>query len=298
MTLDNLNRIKHIDNSLSVLTTGLEEITDIASADCHAYLRMFAIRVQKTFPNCSFASSFDTNIRSLFVYHKTQPYVMGWIGYGNFRRNGSGNDTFAVGSRNIVNAKYAYGKQEHMYTSKNIEVVTKHARKYLSDWSALEVAVLKGNEVTQFWGNTDNGLSREVSDKYQKVVRSNSCLINQLKVLDAMGHNYVDNTFKVAVRELLDKHEEQLEKTRERSAKVAAITVCESRITGESEYLVCRCSDISKYQQDWQDVGRFDDKTLPEELAGKLSVLMMCEQKQWVDNVGVKFSDRVYYVIE
>jgi hypothetical protein len=41
---------------------------------------------------------------------------------------------------------------------------------------------------------------------------------------------------------------------------------------------------------------RYTSDTLPEHLSGKLSVLMMCELDEYVDGVGIRMNDGVFYV--
>ena len=44
---------------------------------------------------------------SYWIYRDDCPYVLGWVGYGDYRAGGDGTPMYTVQARTIVNGKYA-----------------------------------------------------------------------------------------------------------------------------------------------------------------------------------------------
>ena len=307
-------------NDLYILTSDIEEIEDICATNFHSYLRMFAVRVKRIYPKCSFgyvrlynpargkdgilhhldepsaeeAAAREENI--IHVYHKDSPYTAGVAGYGNFRRSQGGDNTFTVFSRKIDNAKYTYGEQQNMRSSKNIDVAERHARAYLRDWEVLEVAEHHKRTLRQHWRNTVVGLEGKIRGQFDALTRDKHVLITELRALRAAGHTYINAKFGSEVDALLDVHDDRSEKERERSTDMTSVIVLPKG--GDNFYHTVRCNDVSNSNAEWVGThAPYDDNTLPDDIAGKLAVLSMCKPEQWVDNVGYKVDDKIFFVV-
>ena len=291
------------ESDLRNLTSSIEEIEDVGASNFHSYLRMFAIQVKSIYPKCSFGYVCDDAEKksrdTVYVYHKDSPYVSGAIGYGNVRHNRGGVDTFAVYSRKIHNQKYNYGLEQRMFVSKHLKIATKHAARYLRDWDILEVATHSQREIRSQWGNTTSKLSKKVRDAYDEVVRLDrgDRLMMELQALRDAGHNYISAELGGKVDELLNIRNEKLENLREICSDLIAVVIRPHQ-TGNS-YFTVSCRNISEWNATWSGAEEppYDDNTLPENLRGKLGILTMCEPNNWVDNVGYKLDDRVFFVV-
>ena len=286
---------------LYTLTSSIEEIEDVGATDFHSYLRMFAIRVKRIYPKCSFGY---VNVMSgghhkkniIHVYHKNSPYTAGVIGYGNFKRNQEGDDTFTVFSRKINNAKYTYGEQCHMRSSKNLDVTERHARTYLRDWAVLEVAKHHQRTVRQHWCDTVDDLGSKIRDRFYALQKDRAAFVTELLTLRTAGHTYVNAEFGSKVDALLEVHDARLEQERERSPSITSVIVQPK--DGSNLFHVVRCDNLSNHDAGWMGTDApYDDNTLPEDIAGKLAMLSMCEPDQWVDNVGYRIDSTVFFVV-
>jgi len=286
---------------LYTLTSDIEEIEDIGTANFHSCLRMFAIRVKRIYPKCSFGyvrhrGGHDET--TIHVYHKDSPYAAGVIGYGNFKRNQEGDNTFTVFSRKIDNAKYTYGEQEKMRSSKNVKVAERHVRTYLRNWGVLEVAEHHQHALRQHWRNTVEGLGGKIRDQFDTLTKDKHVLITELRALRAAGHTYINAEFGGTVDALLDVHDDRSEKERERSTDMTSVIVRAGPKGGDNFYHTVRCNDVSNSNAEWVGThAPYDDNTLPDDIAGKLAVLSMCKPEQWVDNVGYKVDDKIFFVV-
>ena len=281
---------------LYTLTSNVEEIEDVGTADFHSYLRMFAIRVKRIYPKCSFGYVRTGEQTIIHVYHKDSPYTAGVIGYGNFKRNQEGDNTFTVFSRKISNGKYSYGEQERMFSSKNIDVAERHARKYLRGWTVLEVAEHHQRTVRQRWCDTVDDLGRKMRDQFYTLQKDKDALVTELRALRATGHTYINAEFGSHVDAILESHDAKLEQERERSPSITSVMVQPK--DGNNFFHVVRCDDLSEPLAGWVGTDApYDDNTLPEDISGKLAVLSMCEPDQWVDNVGCRMDNTVFFVV-
>jgi len=287
---------------LYTFTSSIEEIKDVGATDFHSYLRMFAIRVKRIYPKCSFGyvnvmSGGDYKKNIIHVYHKDSPYTAGVIGYGNFKRNQEGDNKFTVFSRKINNARYSYGEQQHMRSSQNIKVAERHARTYLRNWTVLEVAEHHQRTVRQHWRDTVDDLGSKIRDRFYALQKDRAAFMTELVALRTAGHTYVNAEFGNRVDALLESHDARLEQERERSPSITSVIV---QPKGDSNlFHVVRCNDVSNFDVGWVGYHHapYDDNTLPDDIAGKLAMLSMCEPDQWVDNVGCRVDSTVFFVV-
>lgn len=284
---------------LYTLTSSIEEIEDVGATDFHSYLRMFAIRVKRIYPECSLGyvrhrGDYKKNI--IHVYHKDSPYTAGVIGYGDFQRNQEGDNKFTVFSRKINNAQYTYGEQCHMRLSQNIKVAERHAGAYLCDWEVLEVAKHHQRTVRQHWCDTVDDLGSKIRDRFYDLQRDKDALVTELATLRAAGHTYVNAEFGSKVDALLEAHDARSEQERERSPSITSVIVQPK--DDSNLFHVVRCDNLSNHDAGWMGTDApYDDNTLPEDIAGKLAMLSMCEPDQWVDNVGYRIDSTVFFVV-
>ena len=71
--------------------------------------------------------------RRVYVHMPNDPYVMGYIGYGDFLTTAKAmQSSYVISSRHIANYKYAdYNDQHYMAMSINLDTAVRNAKKYL-----------------------------------------------------------------------------------------------------------------------------------------------------------------------
>jgi len=278
---------------------------DDGKTDRHTYLGMFAKCMKKVFPNCQFAIKRALpSSPGLWVYHPNKSLCMGWIGYGNFKIKGSGDDTFVVHSRKIENNKYtSYSDQFYMVQNKRLNTAVRNARRYLRDYTPEELAKEYKMLCHKYWGGTDNNFKADFSKTRNEIVRDSyqhgDLLMRELLHLSANGHEWLSADFAGGVNQLakIDAEKRAAEALRDKRMYLVA-TEIPFRGGGGVEYRVCPVEDITATGGDTEHTNHelFTEQTIDQELAGKLAVLEMCGIDQWVDGVGYKPVDNVYYV--
>ena len=268
------------------------------------------------FRGCKFATTSRRHeaARKFYVYDPTDVFCMGWVGYGDYSIGREGDSKFAVYSPKISNGKYDdYRMQRRLKVTGNITTATRNANRYLLPISHEDVvaatfedtlytinkqaasnrSVIRTNlselglthdgvregQRTEVWKelchlvDTHHAfLSSDVKDKVTKVREA-------IRIQDAIGTTCIDL---YAVRVYVRREEVKYDVIR--LTDVTSV-VSISRIR-EYSGMVDKVHGTRTYRQE----------TLPEEIEGKLSVLSICDVGDFVDTVGRRAMDTVYYV--
>jgi hypothetical protein len=292
----------------------VSEVIDVDDPNCfdsfddektnrHTYLGMFARQIKKIFPHCQIAKPprCAKSRPSVWVYHPNKSLCMGWIGYGNFKVNGSGQDTFVIHSRNIENNKYTlHNDQFYMVQNKQLDTAVRNARRYLRDYTPEELAKEYKTLAANHWGSTNREFAYSITTTRNEITkeRHGDLLMRELLHLAASGHTWLSADFANNVNELAKIDAEKREAEASRDKRMYLVTTEIPFRGGGVEYRVCPVEDITATGGGTEHTNHelFTDQTIDRELVGKLAVLEMCEIDQWVDGVGYKPVDNVYYV--
>jgi|TARA_R110001606_G_scaffold379933_1_gene540184 hypothetical protein len=286
-------------------------------------LCLFAEAVQKVFPLCSFASVNPSGRReggargvdrrgspAFHVYHKHKPFVMGFIGY-ELPDTGD-NGRYIVNCRSIVNNRYStYSAGYHEKKSKNLDTAVKAVKARLRDLSPTEIAAVYEYKVTERWRSSATSprdaarkLRRNLADftQYGDGGPNKDDLLEELRALDGQGYQFINAEFGAQVKTCLAAYELSAEKLRERGDCVTMVSVEPSSATGDNLFVTARTENISgadnKGAREWSPKGTFVEGTLDPDIMGKLAVLNMCDVGHWVDNVGYKATETIFYVTD
>jgi hypothetical protein len=242
----------------------------------------------------------------LWVYRKDQPYCLGWIGYGDFRRGGDGTCRYVIHAHTIENNKYNdHSPQYRMRMSTNMDVAVRLAKKYLRALTPQDVAGIRlsdasnaVNTVSSEAGSHASKLRSEVLDgtDYYGKYNKNSKLIAELKHLLTINHEFVNPEFGTKLQEFFTAQEE-VEALKNRSVPMWFVRVHE--YLGEQAFIVI---DIDGTENLWKakispDTRHYTADNLPMEIMEKLSVLNMLSKDEFVDGVGFSAGDGMFYVV-
>lgn len=238
--------------------------------------------------------------RSVWVYMPDDVFAMGWVGYGEFRdRAKTDVDAFVVCSNHIANEKYSsHSTQYHMKMTVNRDVAMRNAKKFLRRPTPVEVAEyfkksMKGgaSSVEGEARHAFNEVKRDLFDTNYRTVLPP--IAAELKILLDSGYEFVDKTIGDNIRKLFEKAEEFQDKAQ----KINAYCVVLQERLGRTIFEVVTVDDVANYTCTiHEDVQRYHEEQVPEDIAGKLAVLSMCEVDQYVPDVGVRANEKVFYV--
>jgi hypothetical protein len=120
-------------------------------------------------------------------------------------------------------------------------------------------------------------------------------LATELRVLVENGYQFVDKEFGDLVASFVAEVKEHDINTRQ----VAMYYVRGYTLNGQEYFDTQLCDNMhSRYSYSVanQSSQRYTSEELPQAIAGKLAVLMMCEEDEYIDGVGVRLPNGVFYV--
>jgi len=245
----------------------------------------------------------------LYVYRGGDNYVMGIIGYGDFQTSGDGNDRFAVWSPNIKNMKYSHGLQQNMSLAVNMDKAVKNAMKYIRPLTVEQTMKLSlrscahaaQDVVAKIRDNTGE-VRRELVNNFfdtgtYSAPKANA-LQRELRHLVESGYEFLDKDLGDKLHKMFDGLKE-LEAAREVVDNTFTFVEAFVSPTGRQMFRVRTDIDASTHYSIpafTDNTSVYDQHNLPDELAGKLSVLSMLELEGYVEGVGFRAADNVFYV--
>jgi len=255
----------------------------------------FLEALAKKLPTCKF-SPYGSNEQSLYVYLPNDLYALGWIGYGDYRIEGEGtHKTIAVYSHTITNEKYSsYSFQHNMLMSTNPKRAIKNALAHLRPYRPEELAKLFAYDVATKVSQNDYVNKNKVNEAESSVTKHKQ-LYTELSALVSSGYEFVDADFGSKVTSFISEVDEyNLQATDINMYYVRAYMLNDEQVF--DTHLVTEAHNTWRYKISPDPTKRYTSDTLPEFLSGKLSVLMMCDLDQYVEGVGIRMNDGVFYV--
>ena len=248
----------------------------------------------------------------IYIYDPSCLYPMGWIGYGDFSINRNQGPKYTVCSLHIVNMRFDNGRDQHrMLVTENMDVAVKNALKYLqpvthkdvliSTFNATEskISTLEASIKGDLRGKiADLGIDIHIRGGEQPQIWQELCYL-----LDC-EHAFISDEFRdtiIAARNGL----EELDVNERKVVDLYCVRVYER--SGKQFYDVIPVNDATRvngiglYNRASQalrehKVVRLDNDTIPEDIYSKMTVLSICDKGEFVEDVGHRNQDTVYYV--
>ena len=247
----------------------------------------------------------------LYVYREGDNYVMGMIGYGDFQNTGDGNDRYAVWSPNIRNMKYNGGLQQNMSLALDMNKAVKNAMTYIRPLS-MELTMKQSlrqcgsaasevvSQIRDKAGETRRELVNNFFDTSTYSTPKPNALQRELKYMVESGYEFLDKDLGTALGKLVASMKE-LDTARDTNKNTFTFVEAFVSPIGRQMFRVAAGVDANKYHSfDYDgladEVSLYEQHNLPEELAGKLSVLSMLEEGGYVEGVGYRAAENVFYL--
>ena len=235
---------------------------------------------------------------SVWVYNADDTMPLGMMCYGDYRDSGDMGNAFVVCARTITNNKYSdyTGLQHNMKMSANIEVALKNAKKYLRPWHSTDICRMFWGNAKSAWDTTKQKAERPLSDLKDKVFdrRYGSMekpFVTELLHLARTGHKFMDAEFHANINEFIRLSEELKDlnvphqHTFVRVYQKYGKTWADTMVVDDSQYGSPELLNIVTYAED----------EIPDDILGRVSVLQMATQGDYVLWVGVNMGDGLFY---
>jgi hypothetical protein len=263
------------------------------------YIEIFATQVQREMRGIKFGVKADgKSHHKKFVYMEGYPYTMGYLHYGDPRENAEQKvNHFCVSAPTIMNEKYAdYNSNYAMKMSVNLNQGVKNAKRYLQPVPWGVVAHKKFKDVRHAFNNVRNSFQDDFELSMSELGMNNKTLAPELANLIENGHVFLDKDLQDKVVDMVAKrklYEEDKQKRCDLYFVYAYIK------WGKETYIVIEIDDAQVISSpDWKTMQHteYDADTLPEQLKGRVMSLNVLEQDTFVDGVGYKVGDNMFYV--
>jgi len=236
---------------------------------------------------------------SAVIYRPGDTHVLGEIGFKDIRVKGKGESApvYYVRARTIANTKYRDTVWQHnAIATKSLKNAVKHAEDYFKPVPALEAIRLT------------SGKARSIVDKavsvHFDVVRN---AYRQLFGDSGYGNAFDKPIFKELrhttfispeVNKLVGELNVGLDAWREAKG-IAEHGIHYVALTDNYGQLVAdtaHCGTLG-YDHKTSEVTRFAASELPEWVQGRIAVLQMVEPENYVQGVGLRLDDKIYYIM-
>tara|TARA_R110002124_G_scaffold123353_1_gene282155 strand:- start:184 stop:915 length:732 start_codon:yes stop_codon:yes gene_type:complete len=232
-----------------------------------------------------------------------EPMVLGWIGYGDYQTSKSGDPKYVVYARDVANMKYSdYTDQYYMRMAVNIDTAVKHAKRFMRKYTTDEIATVFAGDikraVRQVKGEADDAYETARADVGIKNSSYSSDadkrLMSELFNMIHAGHKFVDAELDTNIRTLMAKKKES---DRFGDADIPVDFLRTYEHYDGMRVDTTRLKDIMSYKTEpmYDHKHTYLAQDLPEELAGKVAVMSMCENGHFVEGVGYKVNDAMFY---
>ena len=241
--------------------------------------------------------------RRTYMHMPNDPYVMGYIGYGDFQTTAKAmQSSYVVSSRHIMNYKYAdYNDQYYMAMSINISTAVRNAKKYLRPLTTKDMALDEHNDMQRKSNDTESRASNAKNTAQSDLLaRSNrekkieyNPMLEYMRTLVKVGHEFTDKELEsnlLTYFKLEDEHKVLLDK----GINVSYVRIYEKY--GKQVFDVAPIISKDRYSHIVGDITPYGKADVPEDIVGKVSMLSMVDNGHWVDDVGYRVDATMFYV--
>tara|TARA_R110002124_G_scaffold30909_2_gene105549 strand:+ start:735 stop:1625 length:891 start_codon:yes stop_codon:yes gene_type:complete len=290
-----------------VLVAALEkEETDDGPFDLSAFIAnerkhgsdvyaTFLEALAKKLPTCKFRK-ITASGSAIHVYLPTDHFVLGRVGWGDWSVDGKPTKSIMVQSPRIRNDKYSSDRTQHyMWTSINPKRALSNALGALRSHTPIAVAKHYASDVASKVWHSDYEGQDKVSKVRGNVIRHGS-LEQELRGIVASGYTFINAEFSDRVTAFLHEADEYAF----RQQKVDMLYVRAYMLGEQQVFDTVPIANMHKHYDFTVEESspRYTEDTLPDDIRGKLSMLLMVAMKEYVDDVGMRVNEEVFYVTQ
>ena len=266
-------------------------------------LHKFCVLLATKLRGVKFAVYRDTT----WVYYPDELFARGKITYRDCRRDADGDTVFTynVYSPFIKNNKSDMWNAEVFFrlSSVNMKTAMRNAVKYLREYSPPNVLSATKSDFQSSVKHMTQKLDNKVSNQVREITEgyvAGKRLFAELKHLTASGHTFVDPNFGQEV----DKYFGFVQEIAETKSKLEFTFVFVKGVGDDQEFYTIDLKNLPRHisefrDEHWQKVHEElgTSSELTEHLLSRVSVLMPMSSDSFLDGIGYKFCDEVYYVL-
>jgi hypothetical protein len=306
-----------MDKYMHVPTHTLREVLfpeDVTSTIPHLPLQAFMDGIKKQLRGIKFGVAIDNKkTHYTFAYYPDEVFARGKISYKDCRdiKRSEEKLTFNVSAKSIENNKTNHYNTDLYYrmSSTNITTGIRNAVKHLRAYTPIDVVTTTIGDVVSHRNSVGQNENYEIRQLSSYLCDSGvmcAKLKAELLHLHASGHNFVNPEYGEKLAQYITAFKAQAE-----NSTMGQDYICvQVRTTSTGHEFTC--VDVDDHKQLAHDIMydsrrsclRLSDMNagtrvtteLPDDVLSKVSVLTISDNDSFLDGVGYKYCDEVYYV--
>lgn len=229
-----------------------------------------------------------------YVCMDSSHYAVAKIGFNQYREKQDSARLYMVSARGIENEKYHTGRsQYHMKLTSNLKVAIKNALSNLVPYTALEIAHVEYDPIHDKSVNAGKDKASRLPTLLGAV--THSVLLNEVRALYASGATFITPEFQAVVDNMAEAV--QLANV-ERSKRVDMVLVSFVERNGG---MMVDCAEVHNVRSNYWAKGAEEQSTyaladLPQPIVEKVSVLQGLDSGSFVDGIGMKLDEKLFWV--
>lgn len=272
----------------------------------------FCAELRKKYPQVKYHANNELNriIRMGFappaysdvtVYVDNCEVILGYIGYGTtYGVDLRSDNMYVVTSRHIANNKYSEHREQHhrMFTG-DITKAVKTARSALLPFSAKELLALSVNQYKNILNHNEHKYESAQRDLLRPLTYSDE-IAAELEHLIRQGVQFTTPKFIEAAAKFTEVHD-AVKQVKQRLGNSYFVSL---RMVGDVPYAdVCEVDKVKTLPYGMynklatpENLKSIPASDLPEDIQGKVAVLSILNNDQYVEGVGYKVSPRMFWL--
>ena len=238
-------------------------------------------------------------ISEVWAYFDGDDYAFMRLGFADYSvRNGDGSK-YGVYSRLIRNQKFGEDReQHHMAMAETLERALKNVKANMRRYLPREIAAMSIGDFQSKVSTAGWNAASEHRHAFEDVVHNNA-FMSEMRSLVMNNHQFNDPLFGEKVRIMVTKHDEKEELA---NAAHHGYNVQVREFMGEQVFDVIVVYDVKRASgnivSEHKSYKAHELDSVDESIVAKMSALSMLENGAFVDGLGLKISDRNYWVLK
>jgi hypothetical protein len=278
------------------------------------YTFCMALRKDRAFRGCKFGTTFISAgfVSIVWVYFPDEIYCRGVIGFGDIGVSATINKYY-VEAESIANNKISGRHRQHNMmgredVSKAVQLAKRHLRKKTLAEIVSNTAYKLSSNLSQA-KDTKSEAEEEAMDALRKMLTRSGMLTAELANMVKTDYEFKDEHVREGIVAYMETIDEEIEVSA-RNIRIALVLVHPPHSPGAPHEITVQrgrthlnlstrvySGDILRSLQDVMEE-TYTPETLPEDIAYKIATLNVLEGNDYVDGMGCRQSENIYYIAE
>lgn len=233
-----------------------------------------------------------TRLHSLWAYYPGQEYALGKVGF----ELDKGRYKYTLYARTITNNKFSAGSDGYNTVStEHMDKAVKNAKKYLRAYGTLELANRSVTNLAGGFLDVYNKVTNRVRVAQEEFV-AHRAFEREMRRLLTTSHEFIDASFKLALTDYLNAMEEREQR---RNAPTGGRFIHIREEAGEQVFDMVHTPDVRRLNLSHASTSVTTTKLdeMDEALIHKIASLSMLDDDGFVEGLGMKVNDKMYWVL-